>query len=164
MAVQRTSPNMTMAPGQQAKSRARDEELGQFIVGALMDFPELLDDVDVRDALDVLDGDFALVVDAVRQSRWTETGINSDEFLARIPGSIHSFAAGRLTSPEFEAAGEAKDELLKNAGKLRRLSLSRENAATVDELHRVAPQGDVALEDALLLESLRRAKAKRGLA
>jgi DNA primase len=164
VARQEPAEGTSVEPGSRARSRARVEEMGRLIVGALMDFPELLDDASVLDALDVLDGDFALVVDAVRQSRWTETGLYTDEFLARIPASIHSFAAGRLASPGFEAAVEAKDELLKNAEKLRRLSLSRENAATVDELHRVAPQGDVALEDALLLESVRRAKAKRGLA
>jgi hypothetical protein len=57
----------------------------------------------------------------------------------------------------------AREELLKNAGKLKKLSLLRENAATADQLQRVAPLGDVALEDALLLEGARRARAKLGL-
>jgi DNA primase len=47
---------------------------------------------------------------------------------------------------------------------LKKLSLLRENAATADQLQRVAPLGDVALEDALLLESVKRAKAKLKLA
>jgi DNA primase len=154
----------TLEPGTRAKSRAQVEEIGRRILGALMDFPELIDDPDVVDALDVLDGDLALAANAVRQVRGTEMGLYADEFLAQIPSPIHAFAAGRLASPVFEAVGEAKEELLKNAGKLRRLSLSRENAAAVDELHRVEPLGDAALEDALLMESVRRARAKRGLA
>ena len=138
--------------------------MGEAIVGALMDFPELSDDPDVMEALDVLDGDLALAAGAVRQAHGTEMGLNADEFLAQFPGSIHAFAAGRLASPVFETVDAARVELLKNAGKLRRLSLSRENAATVIELQRVASLGDEEREMALLRDAERRKRAKLGLA
>ena len=118
---------------------------------------------EVMDAVGALDGDAALAIGTARQSLTDEMEFHADEFLARIPASIHAFAAGRLASPVFETADMAREELLKNAGKLKKLSLLRENAATADQLQRVAPLGDVALEDALLLESVRRAKAKLGL-
>ena len=109
-------------------------------------------------------GETALAIGTARQSLTDELEFRTDEFLAQIPVSIQAFAAGRLASPVFETADMAREELLKNAGKLKKLSLLRENAAAADQLQRVAPLGDVALEDALLLESVRRAKAKLSLA
>ncbi len=154
----------TKAPHHQARSRSRSDDIGLEILGALLDFPVLFDDPEVIEALDTLDGEIALTIGTARQALTNDLQILSDEFLARIPASIHAFAAGRLASPVFEGAEMAREELLKNAGKLKKLSLLRENAATADQLQRVAPLGDVALEDALLLESAKRAKAKLRLA
>lgn len=154
----------TSVPHHQARSRARVDEISLEILGSLLDFPVLFDDQEVMDALDALDGEAALAIGTARQSLTYEMQFMADEFLAQIPASIHAFAAGRLASPVFETAEMAREELLKNAGKLKKLSLLRENAATADQLQRVAPLGDVALEDALLLESVKRAKAKLGLA
>lgn len=154
----------TQVPHHQARSRARGEDISLEILGSLIDFPVLFDDPDVMDALDALDGEIALAIATARQSLTMEMEIVADEFLAQIPPSIHAFAAGRLASPIFETAEMAREELLKNAGKLKKLSLMRENAATADQLQRAASLGDVALEDALLLESAKRAKAKLKLA
>jgi DNA primase len=156
-------PGTTAEPSWRARSQSREEQIGLNVVGALLDFPELLDDSEVMEALGALDGDAALTVAALRQKQRLEIGLYAAEFLAQIPPSIHSFAAGRLASPVFDTVAEAKEEFLKNAKKLRRLSLSRETAAVVDELHRVEHLGDPRLEDALLLESVRRAREKRGL-
>ncbi len=157
-------PAETHAPHHQARSRGRAGDIDLEILGALLDFPTLFDDVEVMDALDALDGDSALAIGAARQCLTDEMAFVADEFLARIPASIHAFAAGRLASPVFETPDMARDALLKNAGKLKKLSLSRENAAAADQLKSVASLGDAALEDALLLESARRKKIKLGLA
>lgn len=154
----------TKVPHHQARSRARLDEIGLEILGSLLDFPPLFEDPDVMDALDTLDGDVALTIGTARQCMTYEMEFLADEFLAQIPASIHAFAAGRLASPVFETAEMAREELLKNAGKLKKLSLLRENAATADQVQRMAPLGDVALEDALLLEAAKRAKAKLRLA
>lgn len=153
----------TQAPHHQARSRVRVDDIALEILGSLIDFPVLFHDPEVMDAVGSLDGDAALAIGTVRQSLTDEMEYLADEFLARIPASIHAFAAGRLASPVFETADMAREELIKNAGKLKKLSLLRENAATADQLQRVAPLGDVALEDALLLEGARRARAKLGL-
>lgn len=153
----------TQAPHHQARSRVRVDDIALEILGCLIDFPVLFHDPEVMDAVGSLDGDAALAIGTVRQSLTDEMEYLADEFLARIPASIHAFAAGRLASPVFETADMAREELIKNAGKLKKLSLLRENAATADQLQRVAPLGDVALEDALLLEGARRARAKLGL-
>jgi DNA primase len=173
-------PNKPAAqPHDRARSRALLDEIAQAIVGALLDYPDLLDDAEVGEAIGVLDGDCALAVAAMRQNLGkansaptggdgdvrgvSNKGIYADEFLAQIPRSIHSFAVGRLASPLFELVGDARYELLENARKLRRLSLSRENAAEVDELHRVSASGDVDSEMALLRNIDRRVRQKRGL-
>jgi DNA primase len=180
-------------PHHRARSADTTDQIPLRILGALLDFPELLDDGEVREGLDGVEGDAALAIAAMRQMTTTpkrgswpgncalegaaggnltssekgdpgpQKGVYADEFLAQIPRSIHSFAVGRLASPHFELVGDAKLELLENARKLKRLSLLRENAAGVDQLHRVEAQGDVALENALLLEIDRRARKKLGL-
>ena len=139
------------------------DAIGRAIVGALLDYPELLDDSEVEDALGAVEGEAALTIAAVRHHRDPENTLYTGEFLAQIPPSIHSFAAGRLASPVFEAVAPAKTELLNNAGKLKRLILARENAAVVDKLHRGEALGDAASENALLREIERRSREKLGL-
>lgn len=151
-------------PHDRARSRIQVDDIALHVLGSILDFPDLLDDPAVEAAVSMLDGPVALAVAAARQSRGGQMGLYADEFLAQIPGPIHSFAAGRLASPEFDAAGEAKDELLKNALKLRRLSLMREKAAGAEELHRAEALGDVASEEALMRDAQRRTREKLGLA
>jgi DNA primase len=170
--------------GDRARSRAQVDSIPQAMLGALLDFPDLLDDPECEEALGFLDGDAALAVAAMRQhliaaphedaiiepsegdapARTSPNkGLYADEFLAQIPRPIHSFAVGRLASPQFEQIADAKFELLENARKLKRLSLTRENAAGVDQLHRAEAQGDVDAEMALLREIDLSNRKKRGL-
>ncbi|HVY49883.1 MAG TPA: DNA primase [Minicystis sp.] len=171
-------------PHDRARSHPKEERIPLEILGALLDYPELLSDPEVEDAVSAVEGDVALAVVALRQlvtgprpssgsahaypsgeaDPGVQKGVYADEFLAQIAPSIHSFAVGRLASPRFELVGDAKLELLENARKLRRLSLLRENAAGVDQLHRAETRGDVASENALLLEIMRRAQKNHGLA
>jgi DNA primase len=144
-----------------AKSRAQINEIRLQVLGALLDFPELLQDPELETALEVLEGDVALALIAVRQNFTFEKGLATDEFLAQVPGSIHSFAAGRLVSPVFEAASAAKATLLENAGKLSRQALARQNAAVVSELRNSG--ADAEAENALLRDVQRRARERLGL-
>ena len=92
-----------------------------------------------------------------------QLGVYADEFLAQIPRPIHSFAVGRLASPAFETIEVARSVLLDNARKLSSLSLKRENAAEVEQLHRVEAQGDADEENDLLRAAIARAKKRHGL-
>jgi DNA primase len=92
-----------------------------------------------------------------------EFGVYAAEFLAQIPRPIHSFAVGRLASPAFETAEVAKGVLLDNARKSSSLSLKRENAAEVEQLHRVEAHGDADKENELLRAAIARAKKRHGL-
>lgn len=154
----------TMAPRDRALSPNRAEQVGEAILGAIIDFPDLLEDPDVEPALSMLDGDAALAVAAVRRSRGPQKGLDAAEFLAQIPGPIHSFAAGRLASPLFEAAADAKAAISDNARKLERLSLSREKAAVMDRPNKAEALGDLAAVEAMLREAARRAQKKLGMA
>ncbi len=141
---------------------SRVEALGLKVLGALLDFPGLLDDPAVAEALASVEGDAALAIVALRQHRAQHQGrLDAEELLALVPRPIHPFAAARLASPAFEADSDAKAELLENAQKLRNLSWQREKAATLESLHQSS--STFSPEDAELLRELeRRAKSKRG--
>jgi len=194
-------PSQAGVPHDRARSRARADGIVLEMVGALLDFPELLDDPDVEDALGSLDGEAALAVvelrrtmarvaanagpphaspgayattgptdeagtestGPARRSPGVEIGVYADEFLAQIPQSIHSFAVGRLASPAFDTADVARGVLLDNARKLSSLSLKRENAAEIEQLHRVEAHGDAAMENEMLRAMALRAKKRHGL-
>jgi len=178
-------------PHDRARSRSRNEEISLEVLGALFDFPELLDEPTVQDAASQLEGDVVAAYIALRQfvldhatigpseqghsgpqeagstsgrtTRRLEIGVYAAEFLAQIPPSIQAFAVGRLASPAFETPEVARTVLFENAEKLRRLSLTRENAAMVDEVERAAGRGDDESWMALLREADRAARSKRGL-
>ena len=168
-AVSRSGPRASgpQASGPQAAQAGRpptgEESIRLAILGVVLDFPELFGDPEVEESLETLEGDVALAVVAARQQLVPEKGLAADEFLAQIPPPIHSFAAGRLAAPVFEAVAEARAELLKNAEKLRRLTVKRANAAVVHQLEQGEAMGDVASENALLREVFRRAREKPGL-
>ncbi|HLM74616.1 MAG TPA: DNA primase, partial [Polyangiaceae bacterium] len=114
------SPSETTEPRERALSPNRADQVGLTILGAIIDFPDLLDDPDVEQALGMLDGEAALAVAALRRSRASQKELDAAEFLAQIHGPVHSFAAGRLASPLFEAAADAKATISDNARKLER--------------------------------------------
>jgi DNA primase len=146
-----------------ARSRDQRAEIGLAIFGCFLDFPELLRDVEVEEAISLLEGDPALAVAALRQSTGGDRALHVDEVLAHLPRSIHTFAASRWAAPRHEEREKARQELLQNAQKLKRLGLSRQKAQVVEALHRIERIGDPAAEDALLREIYeRRAREKHG--
>src|SRR5262249_42895691 len=98
-------PSQSAVPHDRARSRAQVEQISLAILGALLDFTELLDDPEVEEAISVLDGDAALAVAAMRHhfapkaiieptasdpatNAMSNKGIYADEFLAQIPRPI----------------------------------------------------------------------------
>ncbi len=92
------------------------------IVGALIDFPQLLDDPEVSEAVGLLEGESARIVAGLARARSFgpegEKRLDNDAFLAQMPPAIHSFAAKRLAAPTFEAFDEARDVVLRSATSL----------------------------------------------
>jgi len=124
----------TESQGDPRKARIASQPPGSAarreIVGALIDFPELLDQEDVSEAIGMLSEESARIVAALaRAFRWadgaegTEKRLDNDAFLAQMPPAIHSFAAQRLAAPKFETAEEAKDVIHRGATALRKLAL-----------------------------------------
>src|SRR5581483_6070374 len=94
---------------ERARSSPHEEQLGRDILGALLDFPDLMVDPEVEGGLGALDGEVALAVAALRgagsasgetgvmrRSQDTKFAINPDDFLAKVSHSIHSFAVQRF--------------------------------------------------------------------
>jgi DNA primase len=150
-------------PPERARSRDRRLELGQEILGALLDFPELLDMPDLADAAGALQGPTAAAIAALRQLDPEHTARNPELLLAKLPASIHPFAAARLAAPRHERVDDARSELLRNVEKLKRLELSRQKSEVMEELERIQSSGDFDREVALLREQERRARERHGL-
>lgn len=61
-------PSQAPVPHDRARSRARADGIALEMVGALLDFPELLEDPEVESALTSLDGEAALAIAALRRT------------------------------------------------------------------------------------------------
>jgi DNA primase len=142
---------------------SRDPVVEAFL-GSLFDFPALLAEPAVTELLSSLDGDAVFVVAALRQIGDGEFfGLDTDEFLAKVPPSFHAFALYRLAAPEFQDIETAREKLLENAAKLKMRALTRENALDRQEAARAEAQGDDDAAMAYLREMSERARKKARL-
>lgn len=153
--------NRHLAP-ERARSTTDSADVGQQMLGCVIDCPEILDDPRVEDAVGMLEGDLALGVALARQLRDGKAEA-AERFVAHVPATIQDFAARRLSRPRHEDAGAALFEFLQNAQKIKRLGLSRDKQAVLHELDRAGDQGDAELEDRLLREAERKARERHGL-
>ncbi len=138
----------------------------KWIIGYLVEWPTLLDDPEVAEELSMLEGESVKVVAALRRA-WNSSHktLDTAAFLAQMDGGVdprvRAFAAERLAMPESENEKQAKEYLLDNAKKLKRLLLSQEAAEISRETYRA--HGDAEAERELLRESQERLRAKHGL-
>lgn len=144
----------TAEQGPRARSRGDAAAVASEILGALLDFPDLLDDPDALVTIGEMDGEMALSVAAMRRGK----GLDADGFLAMFPESVRGFAAQRWASPVFLTLEEAKWGLLENGKKLHRAALSRENDEQVQRMKRTTMSAEE--EDAILRECERRMRER----
>jgi len=150
-------------PPSRARSRDRSVEIGREILGAFLDYPQLLDTQEGVEGVQLLEGDAAAAVAALRQA-WDGMALTDPEqVLAKLAPSIHPFAAARLAAPRHEKLEDAKLEFGENVNKLKRLELTRQKSEVVEELQRAAASGDFDQEITLLSEHMRRARERHGL-
>jgi len=145
------------------RSPSRLEEMSKHVFGALLDFPELLEDPAADLAAGILEGDWALAFAALRQSIQDGRLENPEDVLAKLPAPIHPFALARLAAPRHERLEDARVELVDNVKKLQSLEFKREKSEVTEELEMLQRLGDSKQEDALLLqiyEKARRAKER----
>jgi DNA primase len=128
-------------PGQDARKN---------IVGALLDFPMLLDDSEVRGVLPRLQGESARIVAGLAQfMRLNERGekkLDIAEFLAQMPPAIQSFAQARLAAPAHESIEDALATISANAKNLQDSNVARETSEIVREQHRVVGDWETEVE------------------
>jgi len=128
------------------------------IIGALLDFPVLLDDSQIQGVLDLLEGESARIVAAIGQSmRLNVAGekvLDSSEFLAQMPPAIQAFASARLAAPVHDTIDEARATVSANEKKLRDSNIAREANEIVREQHRIVGDWDTELELARHADSI----------
>lgn len=140
------------------KHRPPGYEERKAIVGALLDFPMLVDDFEVRASLGVLEGESARIVSALGQcTRVSERGektLDPVEFLAQLPPPIQAFASARLAAPEHDTLDEARTAVIANLKKLRETNVARETLETVREQQRVVGDWETEVELAKHVDAL----------
>ena len=132
------------------------------IVGCLIDYPSLLEDEEVAEALEPLEGPSVIMVAALRRAWNAESkSLDTEAFLSQFQDPHRKFACERLAKPETESESAAKGYLLENAKQLKRLLLSQEAAQITRETYRA--QGDEEAVQELAKEAWDRVRKKKGL-
>ena len=144
-----------------ARSRDRRQELGLEVLGAILDFPELVEDAASEAAAAVIDGDVALAFAALRQAIQGGRLENPEDVLAKLSPPIHPFALARLAAPRHERLEDAKTELVDNVKKLQSLELKREKSEVTEELEALQRIGDSKQEDVLLQQIFEKARRSK---
>jgi DNA primase len=158
--VSRNATGPRVEPPHRARSRDQREEFGRVILGAFLDFPELLDGPAADQAAVLLDGDFAIALAAMRHFR--QEGVWDPEVvLAKASPPIHAFALARWAAPQHETLADAKAVLEPNLRKLLSLEWSREKAALFGNLERAEKAGEV--DENTLRRSVEGARRRRGM-
>jgi DNA primase len=148
-------------PPHRARSRDRRQELGLEVLGAILDFPELMEDAASEEAAAVIDGETAVAFAALRQAIQDGRLENPQDVLAKLSAPIHPFALARLAAPRHERLEDARVELVDNVKKLRSLELKREKSDVTEELEQMQRLGDAKQEDALLRQLFEKAGARK---
>jgi DNA primase len=139
-------------------SRRPGQEERKAIVGAILDFPVLLDDSEAALALELLEGESARIVAAVAKCRRTTADgkkvLDTTEFLAQMPPAIQAFASPRLAVPVHETIEEARTTVIANAKKLRGTNVALETRDTAREQERDAGDWEAGIERAKHVDAL----------
>jgi DNA primase len=156
----RNTAGPRVEPPHRARSRDQREEFGRVILGAFLDFPELLDGPEADQAAVLLDGDFAIALAAMRHFR-QEDAWDPEVVLAKASPPIHAFALARWAAPQHETLADAKAVLEPNLRKLLSLEWSREKAALFESIERAEKAGEV--DENTLRRSVEGARRRRGM-
>lgn len=112
------------------------------MVGAVLDFPELLDEDEVREALGLLEGHGARLLALLGRLRKGHPDAWSEQFLQscrnEMPREVVDFVHRRMSAPAHETLALARENLLKCANKLKSVILTAEGAESSRETSRAA--------------------------
>jgi DNA primase len=145
----------------------RTQGIGKAIVGALLDFPELLDSDELIAYSAHMEGDAAAAVATLKLLALQKGGVLSggalQEALPRLPDRLQPFAAQRLAAPKHLDIDTARVELFANLDKLHQMELTRLSSSALSEIERARQEGDYDQELELLRRQEERARRRRGL-
>jgi len=166
--VQRSLQSQSPVPQDIEKKGASHETSDPVmlrILGCLLDFPVLLADDEVREALVFLQGEVVFVIANLQKLEGDPSlGLDTEDFLAHVPQLFHSFVRHRQAVPFHHDLAMARTELLANGEKLRSRTFSRENQWMGRETARAEALGQDEKVVDLLREVQERARRKRGIA
>jgi DNA primase len=145
-------------PPESARSRALDAYIDHQILGALLEFPELLDDDTLSDAIGQVEGDVAVTIALLHRARLAEE--NPVDLLERVPVSVRGAMAKRLAAPQLADVDTAREVILSNASKLHKLRNQADKKNAVEQLHEASQSGDIDQQFALLAERFAREKQR----
>ncbi len=143
-----------VAPPESARSRSLDAYIDHQILGALLEFPELLDDDALSDAFSQVEGDVAVTIAALHRARLANE--NTMDLLDRVPSSVRGTMAKRLAAPHLTDIDSAREVIRSNADKLHKLRNQTDKKNTVEQLHEASQSGDIDRQLALLAERFAR--------
>jgi DNA primase len=115
------------------------------VVGALIEYPQLLDDAEIARGASMLTEAAATTIALVRKFAGGEK-VYATEFLSRLEEPIRSFAAKHLAAPKFETLAEAKSEAETALTRLRLIQSGRETEDVTSE-----QRGEVAWDESTRL-------------
>jgi DNA primase len=162
-AAPRTNAQAQETVGGQAPSPRPGDAVAHEVLGCILDWPDLLRDSEVSEALSQTDGDVALTIALARRNFLGQKAGSVEEFLAKVPVSIHAFAASRLAAPKWDRLEVARTVLLKNVSKLMRLEQQRREPEEFEGLQRAAASGDFDTELDMLRKRERLARVRHGV-
>jgi len=171
-AVRRVTHDPERSPNVQGAARVKPaaaqtrgtQRLVEQVLGAFLDFPELLDGPELEPFEGAFSGDLALSVAVLRrllEERGRST--NFHETLAKIPEPLRPFVSARLAAPEHEDLTLARRQLMQNLKKILGLEHSKMAQETTREIERARLEGDLAQEMELLRDLERRARMRQGI-
>ena len=133
----------------------------KVIVGALVEYPQLLADPEIESVLSMLEGPSARTVSALAE-HYDGKRLDTSVFLAQIPDAIQAFAAERLAAPLHATVEDARADLLDAARSLRTLLVTQETEGVAREQQKTE---EVDFEAALALADAarKRTREKQGL-
>jgi DNA primase len=138
--------------------RRPGQEERKAIVGAILDFPMLVNDSEAAQGLELLEGESARIVASVakclRISADGKKVLDTAEFLAQMPPAIQAFARPRLAVPVHETIEEARTTVIANAKKLRGTNVALETRETAREQERDAGDWEAGIERAKHVNAL----------
>jgi len=168
-AAQPAAASRSTAPPERARSPSRSEGIREQILGAALEYPDLLQEPEIVALLEVVDGPLALGLIVIRgiqgRAPSEQAALRADPMalVAEFPEALQRQVAKRLAAPELNSRDAALQVLSENLSKLLRQSRNRELPSIQEELRRLSDSGDLDAQFELLKRRSDQTKAKHRL-